>query len=164
MGSITGASRVCFAGGQTVSPIVCAVLYVESPSFAILSMMLVAMMVPVVFLLTGQPMFADPSIPSLSPPPLPPPPLRTNHKPQTQAEPTPLGGQSQVAEEDSDSAVRVDENGGRVDGNPAATVAVVVVGRPKVAGERVNKAGERDAGDVEMGVEETVDRSSLPLR
>ena len=55
-----------------------------------------------------------------------------------------------AAEEDSDSAVRVDENGGGVDGKPAATVAVV--GWTTVVVERADKAGERDAGDVEMGV------------
>lgn len=64
MGSITGASRVCFAGGQTVSPIVCAVLYVQAPWLAVGSMMAVALMVPVVFFLTGQPFFVDPPPPA----------------------------------------------------------------------------------------------------
>lgn len=64
MGSITGASRVCFAGGQTAAPIVCAVLYVKSPVLAMGSMLLVMIMIPVVFMLAGQKLFSDPPPPS----------------------------------------------------------------------------------------------------
>ena len=45
---IAGASRVCFACGQAVAPITCAMLYVAHASWAIASMLGVAALVPVV--------------------------------------------------------------------------------------------------------------------
>ena len=60
MGKITGASRVCFAVGQTASPAVCAVLYTIHPSLAIGSMFLAAATVPIAFFLCGQAFFVDP--------------------------------------------------------------------------------------------------------
>ena len=62
MGKITGASRVCFAVGQTSSPVVCAVLYVIHPSFAIGSMFLAVTTVPIAFYLCGQSFFVDPAV------------------------------------------------------------------------------------------------------
>ena len=61
MGKITGASRVCFAIGQTSSPVVCAVLYVIHPSLAIGSMFLAVTTVPIAFYLCGQSFFVDPA-------------------------------------------------------------------------------------------------------
>ena len=61
MGRITGASRVCFAVGQTISPVTCAVLYTVHPSLAIASMFVAVAGVPVVFAATGQTFFRDPS-------------------------------------------------------------------------------------------------------
>lgn len=61
MGRITGASRVCFAAGQTLSPVMCAVLYTVHPSLAIASMFLAVAGVPAVFAATGQTFFRDPS-------------------------------------------------------------------------------------------------------
>jgi hypothetical protein len=60
MGKITGASRVCFAVGQTLSPIVVAVLYTIHPSLAIGSMFLAVATVPIAFFLCGQAFFVDP--------------------------------------------------------------------------------------------------------
>jgi len=60
MGKITGASRVCFAVGQTASPAVCAVLYTIHPSLAIGSMFLAVATVPIAFFLCGQAFFVDP--------------------------------------------------------------------------------------------------------
>lgn len=60
MGRITGASRVCFATGQTCSPIVVALLYVQDPTWAVLSMVFVAAAVPAVFVACGQALWADP--------------------------------------------------------------------------------------------------------
>ena len=58
----SGASRVCFAVGQTSSPVVCAVLYVIHPSFAIGSMFLAVTTVPIAFYLCGQSFFVDPAV------------------------------------------------------------------------------------------------------
>jgi MFS family permease len=60
MGRITGASRVCFATGQTCSPIIVALLYVQEPHWAVLSMLFVAASVPFVFVICGQTLWADP--------------------------------------------------------------------------------------------------------
>ena len=60
MGRITGASRVCFAAGQTCSPIVVALLYVQDPTWAVLSMVFVSAAVPAVFVACGQALWADP--------------------------------------------------------------------------------------------------------
>lgn len=59
-GRVTGASRVCFAAGQTVAPVTCAVLYVRSPVYAIVSMLIVVLGVPMSFWLTGTRFFEDP--------------------------------------------------------------------------------------------------------
>ena len=59
-GRVTGASRVCFAAGQTVAPVTCAVLYVRSPVYAIVSMLVVVLGVPLSFWLTGTRFFEDP--------------------------------------------------------------------------------------------------------
>ena len=64
MGRITGASRVCFATGQTCSPIVVALLYVQDPTWAVLSMVFVAAAVPAVFVACGQALWADPDSPA----------------------------------------------------------------------------------------------------
>lgn len=64
MGRITGASRVCFAAGQTCSPIVVALLYVQDPTFAVLSMVFVSAAVPAVFVACGQALWADPDSPA----------------------------------------------------------------------------------------------------
>ena len=60
MGKITGASRVCFAFGQTLSPIACAVLYTVHPSLAIGSMFVSVSAVPLAFFVCGQSYFEDP--------------------------------------------------------------------------------------------------------
>ena len=60
MGRITGASRVCFATGQTCSPIIVALLYVQEPHWAVLSMLFVAASVPFVFVICGQTLWVDP--------------------------------------------------------------------------------------------------------
>mgnify|MGYP006087618777 CR=1 FL=1 len=60
MGRITGASRVCFATGQTCSPIIVALLYVRAPHWAVLSMLFVAASVPFVFVICGQTLWVDP--------------------------------------------------------------------------------------------------------
>jgi MFS family permease len=62
MGRITGASRVCFAVGQTASPVCCAVLYTIHPSLAIVSMFLAVVTVPLAFWICKQSFFQDPAI------------------------------------------------------------------------------------------------------
>ena len=51
---------MCFAVGQTLSPIVVAVLYTIHPSLAIGSMFLAVATVPIAFFLCGQACFVDP--------------------------------------------------------------------------------------------------------
>ena len=62
MGKITGASRVCFAVGQTASPAVCAVLYTIHPSSRDTRSAFpsAAATVPIAFFLCGQAFFVDP--------------------------------------------------------------------------------------------------------